>query len=329
MDNDTPDETELRKVFSDVVNGYSYIEYEGEPAFVKHFGSKEQQQLEWHYETIFKKAKNNGLPTEKEAMEFLKEENLWTEQDEGEYIENQKYIENLEETKKNLIIPGQIKDIEEDIKKNQQELALKQSKRDSLITETCETYARNKSNDYSIYISFYKNKECTKKLFDKDEFEELTKHEISQWFECYMKESSHLNVENIKYLSVSNIFSMYYNIMGPNNIYKIIPRPIYDFSFYQLNLLNYAKILHSIIENYNKIPEKIKKHPDRLLAYAESKSKNQAIVDKGKNKQGFSVMGASKQDMGEMGVSDELALSPFQLAKEKGSLTIEDFQKFS
>ena len=40
-------------------------------------------------------------------------------------------------------------------------------------------------------------------------------------------------------------------------------------------------------------------------------------------------MGASKEDMNEIGVSDELSVSPFQLAKEKGSLTIEDFQNFS
>lgn len=329
MDGDIPDETTLRKVFSDVINGYSIIEYENETAFVKHFGSREQQQLEWHYESIFKRAKKNGLPTEAEAMEFLKKEDLWTERDEDQYIENQKYIENLNETKKNLIIPSQIIDIKKDIEESKKDLALKQSKRDSLITETCESYARNKSNDFSIYISFYKNEECTKKLFSKHEFDELTKHEISSWFECYMNESSHLSIENIKHLSISNIFSMYYNILGTSNMYKIIHRPIYDFSFYQLNLLNYAKILNSILENYPKIPEKVKQDPDRLLAYAESKNKNKAIVEKGKGKQGFSVMGASKKDMGEMGVSDELALSPFELAKQKGSLTIEDFQKFS
>lgn len=329
MDGEIPDETTLRKVFSDVVNGHSTIEYEGQTAFVKHFGSREQQQLEWHYESIFKRAKKNGLPTEAEVMDFLKKESLWTEQDENEYVENQKYIENLKETKKNLIIPSQVVDMSKDIEKSQKDLALKQSKRDSLITETCESYARNKSNDYSIFISFYKNEECTKKLFSKNEFDELTKHEISIWFECYMKESSHLSIDNIKYLSISNIFTMYYNILGAGNMYKLIHRPVYDFSFYQLNLLNYAKILHSILENYGKIPEKVKQDPDRLLAYAESKNKNKAIVEKGKDKQGFSVMGASKKDMGEMGVSDELALSPFQLAKEKGSLTIEDFQKFS
>jgi|TARA_Y100000289_G_scaffold19707_1_gene19019 hypothetical protein len=329
MADEPPEEKTLRKVLSDVINGYTFVDNEGEEAYVKHFGSREQQELEEHYDRIFKKAQKNGLPTEKESMEFLKEQDLWTEQDEVEYVDVQKYIENLEETKKNLIIPSQIKEIEKDIEESQTKLAEKQSKRDSLLTETCETYARNKSNDYSIFISFYKNKSLTEKLFTEQEFDELSKTEMSEWFGFYMKESVHLSIENIKYLAISNIFTMYYNILGSKNLYKIIPKTPFDFSFYQLNLLNYAKILNSIIENHPKMPDKVKKDPDRLLAYAEAKSKNQAIVDKGKNKQGFSVMGASKQDMGEMGVSDELSISPFELAKKKGSLTMEDFQNFS
>lgn len=329
MAQEPPDEKTLRKVFSDVINGYTIIDYDGEISYVKHFGSLEQQQLEDHYDRIFKRAQSKGLPTESEMMTFLKEQDLWSQKDEDEFVSNQKYIENLEETKKNLIIPSQIEGIEKDIEQSQKELKEKEDKRNSLLTETCETYARNKSNDYSIYISFYKDESLKEKLFTIEEFDELDKKEISEWFACYMEGSSHLSIDNIKYLAISNIFTMYYNILGVKNLYKLIPHKPYSFSFYQLNLLNYAKILNSIIENYEKIPESIKKHPDRLLAYAESKNKNKEIVEKGKNKQGFSVMGATKEDMGEMGVSDELSVSPFELAKKKGSLTIEDFQNFS
>lgn len=328
MAEEPPDEKTLRKVFSDVLNGYTFIDNEGEEAYVKHFGSREQYELEEHYDRIFKHAKKSGLPTEVEMMDFLKKEDLWSEKDEDEFLSNKRYIQNLHDTRKNLIIPSQIKNIEEDIEKAEKDLKEKEEKRNSLLTETCETYARNKSNDYSIYISFYKDKSLDQKLFTKQEFDELSKKEVSNWFECYMSESAHLSIDNIKYLAISNIFTMYYNIIGSKNLYQLIPRKPYDFSFYQLNLLNYAKILNSIIENYGKMPDSIKKHPDRLLAYAESKSKNQELVEKGKNKQGFSVMGATKEDMGEMGVSDELSVSPFELAKKKGSLTIEDFQNF-
>ena len=87
--------------------------------------------------------------------------------------------------------------------------------------------------------------------------------------------------------------------------------------------------MNSILENIEGIPESIKSNPDDLIDYAESKQKNKNVVEKSKDKQGFSVVGATKKDMDEMGVSDELAVSPFELAKKKGSLTIEDFQNMS
>ena len=122
---------------------------------------------------------------------------------------------------------------------------------------------------------------------------------------------------------------MYYNLLGGSNLYKIIERPIYDFSFYQLNLLNYGKILHAIMENHAKIPEHIKKDPDELLNYAESASKNKNKIQKSQDRQGYSVMGASNQDMKQMGIKDEVSVSPFDLAKKKGSLSIEDFKQFN
>ncbi|MFT6604385.1 MAG: hypothetical protein ACJARO_001904 [Bacteriovoracaceae bacterium] len=117
--------------------------------------------------------------------------------------------------------------------------------------------------------------------------------------------------------------------MGQENLYKFFDENIYSLSYYQLNLLNYAKILNSIIENVENVPENIKQDPDELLSFAESQSKNKEVRERSKDKQGFSVMGATKKDMGEMGVSNETDISPFELAKKKGSLTIEDFQNFS
>lgn len=329
MANKPPEEKTLRKVLTDVINGYSFVEHEDESAFVKHFGSKEQQELEFHHDKIYKRAQKFGLPTEEEALQFVKDEGLWSNEEEKELNDNESYLSNLKDTKKNLIIPSQIEQIKNDIEEVEKKISIAKAKRNSLMSETCEGYAKNKSNDYSIYISFYKDKECKEKLFTFEEFDQLTKEEVSHWFESYLNVTDHLSIRNIKYLSISNIFSMYYNLLGANNLHKIVEKPIYDFSFYQLNLLNYCKVLHSILENHQKIPDHIKKDPDELLNYAESASKNKNMVNKSRNRQGYSVMGASNQDMKEMGVKDPTSVSLQDLAKEKGSLTIEDFKKFA
>lgn len=329
MKDEAPDDKILRKVFSDITHGFSSFSDEGKIAYVKHFQSEDQKDLESYYQKVFDKAKKHGLPTEEEAFNLLREQDLWTDKDESDYQSNIKYLETLNETKKNLIIPSQINQIDEDIKETQEKVNQQESERKGLLSETCENYARNKSNHYSIYLSFYADKDCSEKLFTKEQYEELSKEQLNNWFLKYLNETKHLSIENIKYLSISEIFSMYYNILGGKQLFRFFEKPIYEYTFYQLNLLNYAKVLHSILENVEKIPENIKKDPDKLLAFAEAKNRNKDIVEKSQDKQGFSVMGASKHDMDEIGVSDELSVSPFQLAKEKGSLTIEDFQNFS
>lgn len=329
MTKEPPDEKVLRRAFSDIINGSSSFKHEGDSIYIKHFGHEDQHILESHYEAVFEKAKSHGLPTEEEAFEMLKEQDLWTQKDESDYRSDQNYLKNLNETKKNLIIPSQIKDINQDIEKVEGRLSEKERQRKELLAETCESYARNKSNDYSIYLSFYKDQECTQKLFSKEVFEEMSKQELMEWFLKYVDFTKDVSIENIKYLAISNIFSMYYNILGGKQLFRFFKKPIYEYSFNQLNLLNYAKVLNNILENVEKIPESVKKHPDELISFAEAKNRNKDVVQKSQDKQGFSVMGASKEDMNEIGVSDELSVSPFQLAKEKGSLTIEDFQNFS
>ena len=329
MTDEPPDDTLLRKILSEIVAGSSRTKGMPEKAYVKHFSNEDQMALESHYRKMFDKAKENGLPTEEEAFALLREQDLWSEKDESEYQSDLKYLDGLNETKKNLIIPSQINQIDEDIKEAQERIDKKEKERRSLLSETCENYARNKSNDYSIYLSFYKNKKCTKKFFSKEEFEELSKQELTEWFLKHVEATKDVTIDNIKYLAISNVFSMFYNILTGKQLFNFFEKPIYEYTFFQLNLLNYAKILNSIMENIEKIPESVKKNPDQLIAFAEAKSRNKDMVEKSQNKQGFSVMGASKNDMNEIGVSDELSVSPFQLAKEKGSLTIEDFQNFS
>lgn len=329
MEQKAPDDKTLRKVLSEVINEYSSFEYNGSVIYIKHFGHEDQSSLENHYEQIYKKAQKQGLPTEKEAVELLQKEDLWTEKDEASLSTAEKYLENLHETKKNLIIPSQIVQIEKDIEKAQEDYDKHFGKKKSLLSETCETYSTKKNNDYSLYLSFYKHADCQEKFFSKEEFDTLSKNELSNMLQHYVDYTSHLSIGNIKYLAINNIFMMYYNLLGKDNLHSFFKKPIYQYTFYQLNLLNYAKILNSIIENSEKMPEQVKEHPDRILDFAEAQRKNKDVISRTQGKQGASIMGATTQDMKDMGVADELSLSPFDLAKEKGSLTIEDFQNFA
>mgnify|MGYP003641602440 CR=1 FL=1 len=328
MKTDRPTDQELRRTFCDITQGFTSAPLRDKTVFIKHLGQVDQYLVEERREEIYEKAKAKGLPTNKEAIEVLIENDVWSEQEERDIVSNQDYLNNLLDTKKNLIIPSQISSINEDINKASEDLNKLKAKKSSLLTQTCETYANLKSNDFSVYLCLHKDKTTNEKFFSWDEFSELSKNEIRALLELYAQSSSHLDIEKVKYLSVSSIFSLYYNIIGSDNLHNFFRKPIYELTFYQLNLLNYARVLNSILENVDGIPEAIRQEPDDLLAYAESKRKNKNVVDRSKDKQGFSVMGATKKDMDEMGIADETTVSPFDLAGSKGSLTLEDFQNF-
>jgi hypothetical protein len=324
-----PDEQTLRKVLADIIDGFSITKFEEKKLFIKHFDHRDQAVLERKREEVYAFARSSGLPTERESLDLLIKEDIWTQEEETAVFENEKYLKNLQETKKNLALPSQIRKINKDIARAEGDLQDKQIKRKALVADTCESYSNNKNNDYSIYLCLYKDQELTKKFFTWDHFCAVSKATLNELFGLYVTTVDHLTVNNIKFLALNPMFSIYYNLMGNANIHNFFDKPIYTLTFYQLNLLNYGKVLNSIIENIEGIPDGVKQNPDDLLAYADSKSKHKKVADKSKEKQGFSIVGATKEDMQEMGVHDELSVSPFELAKEKGSLTIEDFQNFS
>ncbi len=329
MKAEKPKEADLRKVFCEIMEGSTPSVFKGKDFYVRHLRQKDQYLIEKHKEEVYEKARKAGLPTNEEAIATLIENEVWSEEEEKAIEENSSYVENLRQTKKNLIIPSQIDSINKDIEEAELKVTKLKSKKFGLLTQTCEGYSENKNNDYIVYFSLYKDPACQQRMFEWEEFCTLTKPEISEMVQVYSKACEHLKLENVKFLSISPIFTLYYNLTGGDGIHDFFKKPLYTLTFYQLNLLNYAKVLHSILQNIEGIPEAIKEDPDDLLDYAESKRRNKSVVDKSKDKQGFSVMGATKKDMDDMGVSDEVSLSPFELAKNKGSLTLEDFQNLS
>jgi len=324
-----PTDRVLRKIFCEVTQGYSVGTFDGKDVIIKHLAQEDQYLLENHKEGIYEAAKKRGLPTEKEALQTLIDGDVWSVEEENSIEENAAYLKNLEDTKRNLIIPSQIENINKDIDEATIKLNGLRGKRQSMLTQTCEGYSTKKNNDYSVYLCLYKDRDCKERFMDYEDFGALSKAELNVLFESYATAAQDISLDNIKFLAISHVFTIYYNLLGIKNLHAFFDKPIYELTFYQLNLLNYARVLNSILENVENIPEEIKKNPDDLIAYADSKRKTKDMAQKSQDKDGFSVMGATKKDMDEMGVSDQTSVSPFELAQKKGSLTLEDFQNFS
>ena len=62
-----------------------------------------------------------GLPTEKEALAYITDNNIWTSNDESKLEQQKKYINNLRDTRKNLYRVSEINSVDNDIDKANQE----------------------------------------------------------------------------------------------------------------------------------------------------------------------------------------------------------------
>ena len=329
---EAPDRSDqlLRRVFYTIIRGYSGALYQDEPVFLKHFTFAEQGKLEEAYKEAFDKAKSQGLDTEKQCYEFLVKENIWSKEEEEELKRQQEFLEGLHVTRKNVAIPHQIELLTIDIERAEKVVAEILEKKSSLLPETCESYAQKKSNDLVIYYSYYTNEKCSKRAFSWEEYCSLTKEELHQLFVIYNEAIMDLNIDNIKYLAISNFFSLYANVLGSKNMHTFLDKPMPDHTFYQLHLLNYAKILTSIVENVQNIPDNCKDDPDKLIDYASSAAKGDKMKDKSRESDGYSVVGARRKEMDSMGVSDVTKVDIHKLAAAKGgSLTMEDFAKLT
>jgi len=106
-----------RKIFRDVVRGYSSTILDEDFVYIKHLTPHDQVELEEIEEKYFNAALRRGVPTEEEMLAFLKEEGDWGDKDE-KFIEDKEYfLETLKTAKTKMVIKNQIDKQEKTIKK--------------------------------------------------------------------------------------------------------------------------------------------------------------------------------------------------------------------
>lgn len=334
-------EIRLRKALDSLIKGSSLIcikppkesvMYNAErleiKCYAKHFSLQDQIHLDDKYEEFFNKAQDSGIPTKKEALQRMYDSGLWTEEDEKWVASQKEFIKNLEETKSKLNVERQIKTVQKSIDEVEGKLKAKEAKRQKHIGTTCEAYANVQMNSYTMIYALYEDIECKEPLFSKDDQDYLSHEDIALIVHAYNDGMKVLDITAIKDLSVSPFFTSYFSLIeeAPSEFFG---RPVYELSFYQLNLLSYARVLRSIIKN-TAPPKQYHRDPDKLLEWAEKGEKARKLMEKGNSDdKAFSMVGAKQEDYEKMGV-ERKGKDIFNLAKEKegkkkGTLSIMDF----
>ena len=315
----------LSSLFTVICQGFSAFPHEGETIYIKHFNVLDQQDIDAFYNTKYAHAREQGLPTEDERLAFLEEEGTWSAKDQDEISKKEAYVKGLEKSLGKLVIAAQQQQIKKTLEEQREELNKKIQQRFSLLEATCEKYANTKQSNFILFASLFKDKDCTKNWFTKEGFDELSAADLVRWLHVYGNATEDLGAQEIKKLAVSPFFSNYFNLCG-DNASSFFADPVHEWTFYQINLINYGKIFKNIFENLPDIPEHIKDDPDALIEFANQKNKREEYQHRGEEKDGYSVMGASKDDMNKLGVKPKGGVDLHKYAAERGdSLTMKDF----
>lgn len=317
-----------RRIFRDIVRGYSTTEINDEQVFIKHLTPHDQVELEEIEERYFNQAKKRGVPTEKEMLDYLKKEDQWVDADE-EYINAKKlYIENLKKALRKLMLQKDIDRQKKIIEKETQLLKAKLLEKFNLVGNTCERYAKDRSNDFYMIKSFFKDKGLSQPLFPEDVFDELEDYDIKNVIHKYNSIFQGFDEENVQYTILEDFYNPYLSFAEDSM--QFYGKPFCELTYNQIKLIVYTRMFKNIFDHNENIPEAIMKDPAKLIEFgSSSQTEREKVKEKVSSGDGSTIVGAKKEDYERLGIEKPSGgVDLHAEAKKKGgSLNMEDLMK--
>lgn len=317
-----------RKIFRDVVRGFSTTTLEEDFVYIKHLTPHDQVELEEIEEKYFNIALRKGVPTEEDMLAYLKDEGQWTDKDEKFIQDKELFLENLRKAKTKLVLKSEIDKQSALIDKEQKLLDDKQIQKIGLIGNTCEKYAKDRLNDFYMIKSFFADDKLQEPLFNQDKFDELDNHDIKKVVYKYNEIFEGFSEESIQYTILEDFYNPYLSFAEDSM--QFYGKAFCELTYNQIRLIVYTRVFKNIFDMNENIPESIRKDPAKLLEFgSSSKEEKDKAKDKLTQGDGGTLVGAKQEDYDYLGVERPTnAVSLHEEAKKKGgTLNMEDLMK--
>jgi hypothetical protein len=320
----------LRRAFRDIKRGFSKIHILGNSFYLKHISFDDQIDIDDVYDKYFKEAQDRGVPTHEETLERLKEEGEWSDKQEGRIKQQEDFVQQLRNNKKVQYLKKEIQRLNKDIADGIKKLNEMKNERAALFSRTAESYAEERVNDFYILKCLYKDSKLTDLAYSEEEFDDIDSEDLFEIIKEYNKVYSNINDESIQFIVLQD----FYNLFMPfaEHAHEFYGKPVCDLSYNQLKLLIYSRYFKNIFSNNDKMPDHIKKDPEKIIDYVNANENARKLVDKKGEKENAAqtLVGATEEDMEYIGfkAKGEKTTSLAEEAKKKGgSLSMEDMMK--
>jgi hypothetical protein len=284
--------SEAQRVYKDVLNGYSVFNYNGKNVYIKHLKDVDHGSIQEYRKEVETQALEKGLLSEKEKLKLLHDSEVWTEQEEKNYLSLIDDLDNLRLSRDKMLIKSQKKQYDlliEEKEKNIQEI---QSTRNEYVGMTCEGYSEKRVNERYLYFTFYEDLDLKKPFFSEEEFEEL---EDIKLMALVVKNNSILknfSQQDLKNVSVCSFF-MNSIMICDSNPFFFYGKSVTELTNYQTDLFYNGLQNKRILEEGKKPP---KTNTLKQLSGWYDAVGSQKTVDT-TNKDGTTVVGATKEEI--------------------------------
>ena len=315
----------------EIFDGYTEFDFKDDLLYLKHLSVKDQRYLHVFYEKHKKNAIKRGLLLEEEILIRVKEDDLWTDEDDLQIEKLKSEIDNLKITKKGTFLKSAQDNIQKTITEKETKYYSLLSKRKEVLGKTAEDYATSMSAIEIIRYFVFKDKDLKEHAFNEQEFDNLDDTELLLLKNIQEQLHKRLSEENIQKSVLRPFFGMYLSYC--EDPYGFFGKPMIDLSVFQIKLVLFGRVFQNIFQYTDDIPDSIRDDPEKLIAFSESQS-NKAQGKKGKpfvdeNAAGSTVFGGTKEDLSDIGGEVQGVSLSEEIKKAGGKLTMEQMMKLS
>jgi len=320
-------------VFTEIAVGLSQKAIEGRTYYFKHPTQAEHFEIYGKYYLIFEDAKKRGLLSEEEKIEDALKNGWWTKQKEVRFNQLNDNIKNLKITRNNLLLPSQKQQIDKEIQRNIYILSTFEKERNEIIGYTAEKYANERLYDEMLLSLTYKNSNLTERLFtDSQEYYYLSDSIVESIREGFFSSMAILSPDSIKKVAACTFFQNMLYVTSECDVMSFWGKSATQCTKYQIDLLINGKVFKNAIKNEmqqgGSISDDVLSDPEKFVLWYDSQTNNATTNSttssnfSGSNNAVSSFVGATKEDLKQMGVKIEKikGKSLLQLAEEKGGV---------
>lgn len=309
----------------DIIDGSTKFLFNDETLYFRHFDLKSQNLISSSYEKYKKIALKRGLELEEDVYKRLEQDKIWSKKDDLEIEDLEKYISNLKKTKEKIFLPSKQRIHQNLIDEESAKLNILISRKHELISVTAESYANKMANEEFIRLLIYKDEELSQLRFTEKEFGELHHSDIIDISNSYMEITKKFSEENIQKIVLEDFFNIYLSYC--EDAQSFFGKTIVKLSAYQIKLLIYGKIFYNIFQYNDDIPENLRKNPEAIFSFIDSKKKRDKFEQDTKDADGTILFGATSQDVGILDPNAKKVSLQDELAKNGGSLNMDEMIK--